>query len=98
MARFGYLYMKHGVWDKHQIVPETWIVESTTITPNKYGYLWWLNDENGVFTYTALGDGGNVICCIPEKDLVVAIASEFIMNPRDRQPLIKEHIISSILD
>lgn len=98
MARFGYLYMKHGVWDNHQIVPETWIVESTTMTPNKYGYLWWLNDEDGVFTYTALGDGGNVICCIPEKDLVVAIASEFIMNPRDRQSLIKEHIISSILD
>ncbi|MNE99798.1 hypothetical protein D3C80_1985240 [compost metagenome] len=65
---------------------------------NNYGYLWWLREENRLFAYSALGDGGNVICCIPDKELIIAIASEFMMNPRDRWPLINEHIITAIID
>lgn len=65
---------------------------------NNYGYLWWLCDETGVFSYSALGDGGNVICCVPEKNLIVAIASELIMNARDRWKLIKECIVQSVKD
>ena len=98
MAHFGLLYLNHGIWDDNQIIPGTWTRESTAMNPNKYGYLWWLREEDGVFAYLALGDGGNIICCIPEKNLVVAIASEFIMNPRDRWTLIKEHIIPALLD
>ncbi|TCJ03766.1 serine hydrolase domain-containing protein [Cytobacillus praedii] len=98
MARFGFLYLNHGMWDNNQIISQTWVQESTAMNPNNYGYLWWLRKENGFCAYLALGDGGNVICCIPEKDLVVAIASEFMMNPRDRWPLIKEHIIPAFID
>jgi CubicO group peptidase (beta-lactamase class C family) len=98
MARFGFLYLNGGIWDDNQIVSKTWIEESTETNSNKYGYLWWLFEEAGVFAYSALGDGGNVICCIPEKDLVVAIASEFIINPRDRWTLIKEHIIQAVIE
>ncbi|HII00312.1 TPA: serine hydrolase [Methanosarcinaceae archaeon] len=105
MARFGFLYLNHGIWDHNQIISGTWVDESTAPHSEtcidksiaKYGYLWWLREE-GVFAYLALGDGGNVICCIPEKDLVVAIASEFIINPRDRWTLIKERIIPAIID
>lgn len=98
MARFGFLYLNHGLWANRQIISNQWIVESTAMTPHKYGYLWWLREEDGVFAYLALGDGGNVICCIPEKDLVIAIGSEFIMNPRDRWTLIKECIIPAVID
>ncbi|MFU1796076.1 serine hydrolase domain-containing protein [Paenibacillus azoreducens] len=98
MGRFGFLYMNRGIWDNHQVISETWIDESTTMTPNNYGYLWWLREEDGIFAYVALGDGGNVICCIPNKDLVIAIASEFIMNPKDRWTLIKEYIFPAIMD
>ncbi|WP_057767115.1 serine hydrolase domain-containing protein [Cytobacillus praedii] len=98
MARFGFLYLNHGMWDNNQIISQTWVQESTAMNPNNYGYLWWLRKENGFYAYSALGDGGNVICCIPEKDLVVAIASEFMMNPRDRWPLIKELIIPAFID
>lgn len=97
MARFGFLYLNRGIWDNNQIIPKTWIEESTAMTLSKYGYLWWLHEEDGINTYLALGDGGNVICCMPEKDLVVAIASEFIINPRDRWTLIKEHIIPAAM-
>lgn len=98
MARFGFLYLNRGIWDNNPIISGKWIDESTEMNPNKYGYLWWVNEEDDVFAFLALGDGGNVICCIPEKDLVVAIASEFIVNPRDRWTLIKECIIRAVID
>lgn len=98
MARFGLLYLNQGKWGHRQVISGTWIQESVEMNLNKYGYLWWLREEDGVFAYLALGDGGNVICCIPAKDLVVAIASEFIIQPRDRWTLIKEYIIPAIVD
>ena len=98
MARFGFLYLNKGLWDNQQILPEAWIRKSTAMNPNYYGYLWWLCKENGVFAYMALGDGGNMICCIPKKDLVVAIASEFMMNPRDRWMLIEKYILPTIIE
>jgi CubicO group peptidase (beta-lactamase class C family) len=98
MARFGILYLNRGIWNDNQIISGTWIDESTAMNPNHYGYLWWLREEDEVFGFLALGDGGNVICCIPKKDLVVAIASEFIMNPSDRWQLIKECIIPAVID
>ncbi|SDZ38790.1 CubicO group peptidase, beta-lactamase class C family [Evansella caseinilytica] len=98
MARFGWLYLNRGMWDNKQIISEKWIGESTAVNRNKYGYLWWLHEEGEIFAYSAMGDGGNVICCLPEKDIVVAIASAFDMNPRDRWTLIKEQIISAVAD
>lgn len=106
MARFGFLYLNRGIWDNSTIIPEAWIDESTaphskTLINNstvQYGYLWWLREEGEVSAYLALGDGGNVICCIPEKDLVVAIASEFIMNACDRWTLINECIIPAVIE
>ncbi|MFF2014643.1 serine hydrolase domain-containing protein [Paenibacillus sp. NPDC058177] len=98
MVRFGYLYLKRGLWEDAQIIPGTWIDDSTAPNAHNYGYMWWLRKEDGVSAYSALGDGGNIICCIPDKDLVVAIASEFMMNPRDRWPLIKECIIPAVMD
>ena len=105
MARFGFLYLNGGSWNNQQIISKKWVAESTSPHSEtqigesiaKYGYLWWLRKEDGVSAYLALGDGGNIICCIPEKDLVVAIASEFIMNPRDRWTLIQEQVIPAII-
>lgn len=37
-----------------------------------------------------------MICCIPEKDLVVAISCEIIPQTNDRWELIKNHIIPFI--
>ncbi|MFD7523172.1 serine hydrolase domain-containing protein [Paenibacillus chitinolyticus] len=98
MARFGLLYLNRGLWNHRQIISKAWVNESTAMNENNYGYLWWLREEDGVYAYSALGDGGNVICCIPEKDLVIAIASEFVAHPRDRWTLIKDHIIPAVLD
>lgn len=98
MARFGFLYLNRGIWDDKQIISEKWIDESTALNSNGYGYLWWLREEDSIFTYSALGSGGNVICCIPGKDLVVAIASKIISKPRDRWMLLERCIIPAVTD
>ncbi|MFS0838792.1 serine hydrolase domain-containing protein [Paenibacillus sp. 1P03SA] len=97
MARFGLLYLNRGLWDHARIISETWIDESTAMNDNHYGYLWWLREESGVQAYMALGDCGNVLCCIPEHELIVAIASGFIMQPRDRWTLINDHILPAVI-
>lgn len=107
MARFGFLYLNNGKWDDNQIIPETWIKDSITseawvngskiIESFKYGYMWYMYEKNGTFAYMARGDGGNAICCIPEKDLVVAIAAKHTSKPGDILPLLEKCILPSIL-
>lgn len=96
MARFGFLYLNRGLWENKQVISKAWIDESTAMNPDKYGYLWWLRNEDGVFAFSALGSGGNVICCIPQKDLVVAIASKVVGKSRDPWWLIENCIIPAV--
>ncbi|PHF07353.1 serine hydrolase domain-containing protein [Bacillus wiedmannii] len=93
MAKFGQMYLNEGIHNGKQILSKSWLKESTEMNQNQYGYLWWLREEEGVYSYCAMGDGGNVICCVPEKELVVAIASEVIPNAGDRWKLMKEYIL-----
>ncbi|PEX83875.1 serine hydrolase domain-containing protein [Bacillus cereus] len=93
MVKFGRLYLNEGSYNGKQILSKSWVKESTEMNENRYGYLWWLREENGVFSYSAVGDGGNVICCVPERELVVVIASEVIPEAKDRWELIKEYIL-----
>lgn len=96
MARLGYLYVNEGLWNNQRILSKAWIQESVAANPHDYGYLWWLREDDGLFTYAAIGDGGNVICCIPTLNTVVAISSFFMANAPDRWPFIKKHIISAL--
>ncbi|MFF2089349.1 serine hydrolase domain-containing protein [Paenibacillus sp. NPDC058174] len=96
MALFGQLYLNCGEWKGQTIISRSWIDESTALNANQYGYMWWVREENGMLAYSAMGDGGNVICCVPDKALVVAIASGFLPNAPDRWPLIRDWIIPAV--
>lgn len=81
MARFGYLYLKNGMWDGTQIIPEAWVETSQEkhmprkyIPDNYYGYQFWVSDYN---TYSAVGYGGQWITIVPEHDLVVVFNNRF---------------------
>jgi CubicO group peptidase (beta-lactamase class C family) len=63
MARFGYLFLRHGAWRGEQVVPEDWVEEATghpsqDLTAN-YGLLWWLNRRGRILgPLTATGGAG----------------------------------------
>lgn len=94
MAKIGQLCLQKGIWDGRQIVSANWINESTKEHSRwkkpdlPYGYLWWVHPDG----FSAMGDGGNVIYVNTEKHIVVAIASLFKRNARDRIELIKEYV------
>ncbi|PGU07423.1 MULTISPECIES: serine hydrolase [Bacillus cereus group] len=98
MVKFGQLYLNDGTHNGKQILSKSWVKESTEMNQNQYGYLWWLREEDGIFSYCAMGDGGNMICCVPEKDLVVAIAAGIILEANDVWELIKEYIFPYLKD
>ncbi len=50
MARFGLLNLNRGNWDGTQIIDEAFHTEMTTSSQDlnkSYGYLWWLNGQEG---------------------------------------------------
>lgn len=93
MARFGLLYLEQGAWNGEQIIPAPWVSASGTNNRYHYAYMWWQLDFGHTPAFAAMGDGGNMICCIPQKDLVVSIASAFVPEPKDRCVLIEEYIL-----
>jgi CubicO group peptidase (beta-lactamase class C family) len=78
MAKFGYLYLKDGVWDGRQVVPAGWVRASAegrlkTDSYPYYGYQWWVSDDDD-YTY-AYGYGEQKIYVVPEKEMVVVITA-----------------------
>jgi CubicO group peptidase (beta-lactamase class C family) len=81
MARFGYLWLRGGVWQGRRILPESYV--KAALTPSAhgpdYGYLWWLNTQGKNYpglpatAYGARGAGGNVITIVPDRDLLVVL-------------------------
>lgn len=85
MARLGQLCLQGGVWNGERIVSADWIAQSTreqSCWGNlAYGYLWWVLDAD---RFAALGDGGNVIYGNRNNNMVIAIASLFAPDVKDR--------------
>jgi CubicO group peptidase (beta-lactamase class C family) len=80
MAKFGYLYLKEGLWDGEQVVPAGWVemswqkhMERKYIPDSYYGYHWWVFDDY----YAAVGYGGQWIILVPEHDLLVVFTNHF---------------------
>lgn len=78
MAKFGYLFLREGEWEGRQLIPETWVEDSTRdqiqagTLASGYGYQWWISDAGYAM---ALGFGGQYIVVDPDHDLVVTFTS-----------------------
>ncbi|GAH10123.1 unnamed protein product, partial [marine sediment metagenome] len=87
MAKFGFLYLNNGSWNGTQLIPSSWVADSTTSFINVgfdqghgsgYGYKWWLyNWENA---YTARGSNGQHIAVIPGTTVVTHLIDGIIIN------------------
>ena len=90
LARFGLLFANGGRWNGKQIVPETWVRESTTAysqtdRPGRgYGYLWWTlaPEQAGAATMLASGFGGQQVAVVPSKKLVLVETVDLAQNAR----------------
>ena len=73
-AKFGRLYLRNGDWNGKQVVPESWVVESTTVAPDakwsNYKYLWWIS-RSGKGRFLAGGNLGQFIFVAPDKNCVI---------------------------
>ena len=96
MARFGLLYLNKGNWNKKQIIPESWVTISTENLLNDYGYLWWIFNQENQKVFAALGTGGNAIWCIPQNNMVVAVAAKLARRFPDPWKLVKDHILTFV--
>lgn len=87
LARIGYLVLRRGNWNGTQVVPASWLDESTRIHaqrprslggyPTDYGYLWWLMPVGSGATADVMITGsGNLnqwLFVVPRLDLVVVV-------------------------
>lgn len=110
MTKFGVMYLNGGEYAGTQIVPEDWVRTSTTSqvegsfhgTQIEYGYLWWTDIENRLFTYLenetvflAMGVRGQRILVHRDLDMVVVITAD----QRDESQcdiLIRDFIVPAI--
>ena len=73
-ARFGYLFLRDGVWEGQRILPPGWVDYSRTPTPHApdgcYGaHFWVIPGSLGIFYCS--GMGGQRVMISPSLDLVV---------------------------
>ncbi len=85
MAKIGMLFLAGGRWEGREIVPETFVAEAVRpqvtggapVGEAAYGYLWWIAGAPGeARAYFASGFGGQLVYVVPDRDVVVAIASD----------------------
>jgi CubicO group peptidase (beta-lactamase class C family) len=76
-ARFGYLYLRDGMWDGRRLLPPGWVdfARSRGPAPNseRYGAGWWIEAPGSPVPdlFSAQGHSGQVIGVSPSRDLVV---------------------------
>jgi CubicO group peptidase (beta-lactamase class C family) len=89
MVKLGLLVLRNGAWGSTQLAPPGYLQAATTPkseggfpeeTP--YGYHWWTSRVAGHETVFAAGYGGQYICCVPDRELVV-VTTAFWRAPPD---------------
>lgn len=73
-AKIGSLYLHKGRWNGQQLVPESWVAQSTAIDTTNgsarfYQYQWWIPSPEGDFM--AQGILGQYIYVDPARDVVI---------------------------
>jgi CubicO group peptidase (beta-lactamase class C family) len=77
-ARFAQMFAQGGEWQGQQIVPASWVAESTTASaptaPGKigYGYQWWIPQGAAPGEYMARGVYGQYLYIDTARNVVIA--------------------------
>jgi CubicO group peptidase (beta-lactamase class C family) len=97
LAKLGQLVLDHGRWGEVQVVDSAWVAASTQqqiAVPEQrpgrlyeYGFYWWILPRRDAFS--AWGHGGNFICVVPAKRMVLVMTS---------MPDVDDEVVGSELD
>lgn len=78
LGRLGAMLLQGGRWDGRQVVPASWVAESTSIQVDRgagvqldYGYSWWLPRLLGRGSFLAVGNFGQYLLCVPPGLVIV---------------------------
>lgn len=80
-ARFGQMFLQHGRWHGRQVVPEAWVIASTTASaPTSadqygYGYQWWMPRDARNREYMGRGIYGQYLYINEEQGIVIALTA-----------------------
>jgi len=96
MVEIGRLYLNGGLHEGATIVSQDWIQATRSEQVQGYGYLWWLKTIGQQEAYAALGYGGNIICCLPEMNLLIVSTGQMVGNNLDPWVFI-EDVVTAIL-
>jgi CubicO group peptidase (beta-lactamase class C family) len=83
IAKFGLLYLRHGRWDRKQLLPASWVEQATSKQVSNgsdpgsdwnqgYGFQFWRCRHNA---FRADGAFGQYCVMMPDQDAVVAITA-----------------------
>jgi CubicO group peptidase (beta-lactamase class C family) len=104
MARLGLLYLRKGKWNGRQVVPEEYVVASTsplmdTGLDGSYGYMWWTHEQPEFFAFLASGTGGQYIVCIPALDTVVVTTAVYKTAKSDEVAgLLLKYVVPAVVN
>lgn len=93
MLKLGQLYLNKGIHNGEQIISSEWVEATIQPHTSEYGYLWWLHKEQNIETYAAMGFGGNMICVIPELQVVIAAVAELKYTKQSPWTLLDDHLL-----
>lgn len=102
LLKFGLLYLNNGNCNGKQIISKEWIKESTSeivelnewdVLPNAngYGYYWWRRKINNHQAFVASGYGGQLICVIPDLEMVIVTTCFVNSENRGRSEIKRLH-------
>jgi len=80
-ARFGQLFLQQGEWQGRQLVPASWVAESTrasartAVQATGYGYQWWVPADAEEGEFLARGIYGQFIYVNRPAGVVIAVNS-----------------------
>jgi CubicO group peptidase (beta-lactamase class C family) len=93
MARFGLLYLDQGRWAGKEVVPASWVRESTApysdtigdfqpLGLGYYGYLWWVGAGKRFLPNTSLPDGSFAALGLGPQVILVIPAKSLVLVHR----------------
>ena len=104
MIKFGQLYLNKGVWNNVQVIPESWIEESTMphYKMNQwvdYGYQWWRSgnstESENSNIFFASGRGEQYIWVIPDHN-AVAVCTAWNDGESKLDAILWEYILKAL--